>query len=365
MSRTKTTPPSDDAPAQRPPRKPARDNSRSSRLELTGGVPLPNVHRQQTKVGHNAFEEGPGNAPSRRRRPRKLNRAPDQASSAPKPVLDIIPQPVVSNEIEALKGRVESIEAQLRELLQRAPPKLPRRRQRQRKLGELEVQDEPHEELQRLERELISARKELEHLRTRSVAMTGARSDIASTGLEEENEDVEEIPRISGPLSSPTHRVIAMSGSYRLPIPFSASKAEVRSVQAGINSAQRLARQFLDSNPQYNSVSAERAFGSTTTVTRTGSSQSEWYGGYSMSLSRRDTNSAESNLARSSAPITLQRYHRQSLPSNSQGAITSPPTRRAPPKLEIRSGKSSQHIDLKASRPIHSLSQSSMASLLA
>jgi hypothetical protein len=203
---------------------------------------------------------------------------------------------------------------------------------------------------------LRSARKELEHIRSRS--------DAASTSLEEENEDVEEIPRTSEPLPSPAHRVITMSGSYRLPIPFTASEPEIRSLQAGISSAQRLAQQFLDANPPCNSVSAERAFRSRTTVTRTGSSWSEWYGGYSMSLSRPDANSSESNFASSFAPTSRKRPYQQSSPSTSQGALTSPPPRRAPPKLEIRSGKSSRS-DQKASKSVHSVTQSSMAGLLA
>lgn len=365
MSQTKSSLSFDPTPAARPrPRKLDRDNSPTSHLESNGGVLLPGVNRQQTRAGHNASEDGPAYTSSRRRRPKKLHRTPDQASSNPKPPLEvrtsIIPPPAVNNELEALKGRVESIEAQLHELLQRTPPKLSRRRQRQRKSGELEVQDESHEELQRLEDELRSARKELENIRTRSVARSRTRSDTASA--EEEINDVEEIPRNSEPLSSPTQRVITMSGSYRLPIPFTASESEVRSVQAGISSAQHLARQFLDANPLYNSVSAERAFGSRTTVTRTGPSCSEWYGGYSMSLSHPDTGCSVSNLASRFAPISTQRLYQQSPPSTSHRTPTSPPNRRAPPKLEIRSRKPPDH---KTTKSVQSATQSSMAGLLA
>jgi len=364
MRQTKSAPSSDPTPTGRPrPRKLDRDNSPTSHRKLTEGVPLLDVNRQQTRVGHKGSEEGPRHAPSRRRRPKKLPCEPDQAAANQKTPPDvrtsIIQQPIVGNEIEALKGRVESIEAQLHELLQRTPPKLPRRRQHQRRSGEVEVQDE---ELRRLEGELRSARQELEHIRTRSIARSGTRSDTASTSLEEEKDDVEEIPRTSGPLPSPTHRAITISGSYRLPIPFTASEPEVRSLQAGISSAHRLAQRFLDANPAYNSVSADRAFGSRTTVTRTGPSWSEWYGGYSMSLSRPDTNSSESNFA---TPLSRPRPYQQSLPSTSQGSPTSPPTRRAPPKLEIRSRNPSQSVDQKAPKSVHSVTQSSMAGLLA
>jgi hypothetical protein len=361
MSQTKSAPSSTGRPR---PRKLDRDYSTTSTPKSTA---LTNVNHQQTKTEHNASKQGLGYAPSRRRRPKKLHRAPDQALN-PNTILDVppsIPQPMVSNEIEALKDRVESIEAQLHELLQRTPPKLPRRRQRQRRPEEPEVQDEPHEELQKLESELRSARRELEHLRTRSVARSRAKSGTASPVLEEGDKDVEEIPRTSEPLSSPAHRLITMSGSYRLPIPFTASESEVRSMQAGVSSAQRLAQQFLDANPPYNFVSAERAFGSRTTVTRTGSSWSEWYGGYSMSLSRPNTNSSEPNVTNDFIPTWPQRPHQQSLPSTPQGSITSPPARRAPPKLEIRSGKSPRSIDRKASRSVNSVTQSSMAGLLA
>ena len=370
MSQTKSAPSSDATPTgRRRPKKLDRDNSTRLRLESTGGSPLPSVNRQPIEARNNTTEEA-GYTRSRKRRPKKLHRAPDQDSSNPKNApnvpTSIIPQPVVSIEIEALKDRVKGIETQLHELLQRTPPKLPRRRQRQRKSGQPDIQDESQEELQRLEGELKSARKELEHLRTRSVVRSATRSDAASTSIEEEGDnDVEEIPRTSEPVLRQTRRAVTMSGSYSLPIPFTASERELRSIQEGISSAQRLAQQFLDANPLYNSISAERAFASRTTVTRTGSSWSEWYGGYIMSLSLPDPSSTEPNLASSFASTSLQRPYHQSLPSTSPRTINSPPTRPAPPKLEIRSGKAPRSVDRKASRLAHSVTQSSTASLLA
>lgn len=372
MSPTKASP---EAPvrSRRRPRKIDRDAFSASRPESTGGVPLPQANDTELEARSNVTTGNSEHTPSRRRRPKKLNSASDKASAspstapgAPNPVRI---EPPVRPEIEALKSRVEGIESQLHELLQRAPPKLSRRRQRQRKPGEPEAQSEPQKELVQLESELRSARKELEHIRSRS----STRSERASTIAEEEEEDVEEIPRPSAPTvaSRPTPRAVTLSGSYRLPIPFSASEAELQSIQAGITQAQRLARRFLEANPLYDSVSTERAFVSRNTVTRSGESWSEWYGGYNMSVSRPSKTIRPSNPSMPTTSAPLQRTTRPpNLSSNLRGAITGPPIRKPPPKLEIRSGNAAKPgrapppTRRAASVPASSFSQSPMASLL-
>lgn len=370
--------PTPEAPtgSRRRPRKIDRDTSCASRPESIGGVPLPQDNATEAGARNNVTAEKSEHAPSRRRRPKKLNSASDKSTSVPSSGLvasnSVRIEPTVTPEIEALKTRVEGIESQLRELLQRAPPKLSRRRQRQRKPGEPEARDEPPEELVRLEDELRSARRELEHLRRRS----SSRSDQASAIADEEDE-VEEIPRTSAPTvapivpSGPVSRAVTFSGSYRLPIPFSASEAELQSIQAGIASAQRLACKFLEANPLYDSVSTERAFVSRNTVTRSGETWSEWYGGYNMSVSRPAKTIAASNVSKST-PTTLSQLSTQppKLRSNLRRAITGVPARKAPPKLEIRSGNAGRagiapsSIRRTASVPASSFSHSQMAGLL-
>jgi len=357
--------------SQQRPKKLDREATSTSRSESAGGVPLPQANSNTTNSKSRATAELPGSAPSRRRRPRKINRTAEKASptsvSAPKATIPHLEEPAVKPEIDALKDRVEGIERQLHELLQRAPPKLSRRRQRQRKLGEPESRNEPQEELVRLEGELRSARRELEHIRTRSAT----RSDVASSIAEDE--DVEEIPRPSEPTTATTlnSRDVTLSGSYRLPIAFSASEAELQSIQAGISSAQRLARIFLDANPLYNSVSTDRAFVSRNTVTRSGENWSEWYGGYNMTLSRPARPAIEANTLRPTAATPARRNTQPpKLVSNLRTTTTNPPTRRAPPKLEIRSGnamkgaRSTASIRRAASVPASAPSQSQISSLL-
>jgi len=356
---------------QRRPKKLDRDTSSTPRSQSTGGVPLPQVKIAATGAKSSFANETPEHIPSRRRRPKKINRTPDKAPatlvSAPNPTSPRRIEPTVGPEIDALKNRVEGIESQLHELLQRAPPKLSRRRQRQRKPGEDESQNEPQEELVRLEGELRSARRELEHIRTRSAT----RSDVASS-IAEDEEDVEEVPRPSVSTAAPSSasRAVTLSGSYNLPIPFSASEAELQSIQAGISSAQELARRFLDANPLYDSVSAERAFVSRNTVTRSGENWSEWYGGYNMTLSRSTRPAIAGNTLRPTTATSTRRNVRPpKLVSNLRTTTTNTPIRRRPPKLEIRSGNAAKQVQPAtsvrptASRPASTLSQSQITSL--
>jgi len=97
---------------------------------------------------------------------------------------------------------------------------------------------------------------------------------------------VEEIPRSNGPAveGNKEGKAVTLSGSYRIPLPASVSMSDVRNIQSGIASAHAVARGFLDARradapqrpPRRNSVSSGGQ----------GQSWSEWFGAYSMSISR-------------------------------------------------------------------------------
>jgi hypothetical protein len=216
-------------PTKRQPRKLDRTTTApTSRAGSEGGVPLPIAPSNVSTQGDNAK---PSQAP-RRRRPKKLN---SNGDGTPTPTVKK-KDPGISIEVEELKSRVKGIEAQVQELLHRpVQPKTPRRRLRHQKGQE----SEPVDEMEKLQRDLEAARGELANLKTRSEA----------AGSEENEEDVEDIPRLHGPgleRPRPADRAVTLSGSYRIPLPTSVREDDLVAIQRGISSAQSVARSFLD-----------------------------------------------------------------------------------------------------------------------
>ncbi|KAF2806464.1 uncharacterized protein BDZ99DRAFT_466034 [Mytilinidion resinicola] len=266
--------------------------------------------------------------PNRRRKPRKLNKDPlptDTTTAAPK-----AEEAAVGNELEALKSRVRGLEAKVEELYttgKTGNPKSPRRRGKGRKGStpalpstgidkEADAEadagiDAPETaELERLESELALARLDLATLSTTSRA---PRPRPSASRVQSQDEDVEDIPRGSIPsasdprprttrnASSANDRSVTLTGSYRIPLPPSVSIDDVRTIQSGIGAAQNVARSFLDSRRE----NAAKT-GPTQSTARTappgrksgpdaggggeagegGQSWGEWFGAYSMSISR-------------------------------------------------------------------------------
>jgi hypothetical protein len=221
------------ASAKRQPRKLDRiPTAPTSRAGSEGGVPLPTIITNTPGSVDPNTRTGP--AP-RRRRPKKLSSNGEGATTAV-PVANK-KDPGISIEVEELKSRVRGIETQVQELLHRPPPanKTPRRRLRNQKGQE----SEPVDEMEKLQRDLETARGELASLRTRS----------AVAESQEDDEDVEEIPRMQEPgLERPQlpNRAVTLSGSYRIPLPTSVRNDDLLAIQRGISSAQNVARSFLD-----------------------------------------------------------------------------------------------------------------------
>jgi hypothetical protein len=252
-----------------------------------------------------------------RRKPRKLNKDPTPAPTAP--VKDALPTPEPT-EIEALKSRVRGLEAKVEELYKSGslerPGRSPRRRGKGRKssaaqgvptltsaakasvaddndddddVEEIIRSDDPGvQELVQLEGELEVARRDLDAFRP----------------LDDGDEDVEEIQRDStAGGSGGGNRHVTLSGSYRIPLPSSVSVSDVKNIQSGVSAAQNVARSFLEQRRAAN-ASVKGAASSSTTPARPApksvsssltvttqddgdkKSWSEWIGGYSVAISR-------------------------------------------------------------------------------
>jgi hypothetical protein len=222
------------APTKRQPRKLDRTpTAPASRAGSEGGVLLPSNYDNTPGSLDPTAKTGP--AP-RRRRPKKLNCNGDGVNAAAPAAKR--KDPGINVEVEELKSRVRGIEAQVQELLHRPVPanKSPRRRLRHQKGQE----SEPVDEMEKLQRDLESARGELANLRTRSTAAEA----------QDDEEEVEEMPRLQEPsLERPQlpNRAVTLSGSYRIPLPTSVRNDDLLAIQRGITSAQNVARSFLDS----------------------------------------------------------------------------------------------------------------------
>ena len=232
---------------------------------------------------------------NRKRRPRKLKKdrpADGAAGSGPSNAANNEGEGAVNHELEALKSRVRGLEAKVEELYKTSPGRSPRRRGKGRKgskpadpapanaaAADAAAEAANDAELQRLEGELASARQDL------ATASRPSRQRPARTASG--GDDVEEVPRLNGPAveGDKDGKAVTLSGSYRIPLPASVSMSDVRNIQSGIASAHAVARGFLDarradaprSPPRRNSAGGEGG---------QGQSWSEWFGAYSMSISR-------------------------------------------------------------------------------
>jgi hypothetical protein len=256
-----------------------------------------------------------------RRKPRKLNREPvaeqtPTTTSKPNTAAITAPPKASPNELEALKSRVRGLESKVEELYLVAESRggrSPRRRGKGRKgssstqVPTLSTTAEPvradddegeaDEELVRLEDELEIARRDLDSFQPR----TRPRTKRSVSG---DTEYVEEIPRddIGGTSETAVDRQVTLSGSYRIPLPSSVSMNDVKTIQSGVSAAQNVAKSFLE---QRRAAQANRTTTPPTTTSRPkttrkasannnmeiskeegGKSWGEWFGGYSVAISR-------------------------------------------------------------------------------
>ncbi|KAF1971069.1 hypothetical protein BU23DRAFT_556347 [Bimuria novae-zelandiae CBS 107.79] len=273
--------------------------------------PAPAKDKDAAETSSTPVSSGPNR---QRRRPRKLNRdAPTDdtpsvnATTAPPTV-----PPTV--ELEALKSRVRGLEAKVEELYQSTEGhnRSPRRRGKGRKTSSVQSiptlstttaspeEEEADEELVRAEEELESARHDLEIYQPRSARPKGKRSTSGGT------EPIEEVPRDPAePLYDNEGRQVTLTGSYRIPLPSTLNMNDVKTIQSGVSAAQNVARSFLEqrranqatkvsAGPSTAAQSEKRAApkpsrqtsGLEVTRDADGKSWGEWFGGYSMAISR-------------------------------------------------------------------------------
>ncbi|KAF2658872.1 hypothetical protein K491DRAFT_689717 [Lophiostoma macrostomum CBS 122681] len=254
-----------------------------------------------------------------RRRPRKLNKEPtsqdDTKESSPAALVatpsgEGVPAAATA-ELEALKSRVRGLEAKVEELYKGGGDsrnRSPRRRGKSRKGSSQqvptasaaepakveEVEDEAEEELVRLEDELEVARRDLELYRPKN-------RPKSKRTKSEETEYIEEIPRervgVEDKAELPD-RQVTLSGSYRIPLPSNVSMDDVKTIQSGVSAAQNVARGFLEQRrarqamqePTPPAPKAKKAPTSTAVAkaseTEGKQSWGEWFGGYSVAVSR-------------------------------------------------------------------------------
>lgn len=306
-----------------------------------------------------AAEDATGTAtatgPNRqRRRPRKLNKEPVSTQNAATTSTTATGSEAVPSastaELDALKSRVRGLEAKVEELYKSTEARTgrsPRRRGKGRK-GSSATQiptvstvaepapvvdeEEADEELVRLENELEVARRDLEIYQPR----TRPRTRRSASG---DTEYVEEIPRDNIGATEDTvttgDRQVTLTGSYRIPLPSSVSVEDVKSIQSGVSAAQNVAKSFLEKRraaqaaqasqnpkstatpkaaPKASSKAAAKKPSSSMEVSKEtdGQSWSEWFGGYSMAISRAVKNieaeaAIESQRAGASRPAQATR----------------------------------------------------------
>ncbi|KAF2490092.1 hypothetical protein BU16DRAFT_553284 [Lophium mytilinum] len=319
-------------PSTSSPAQPQTQRTRPKKLqnpdhETGGGVMLPPTSASSASKLPATKPTDPkstdATAPTRRRKPRKLNKDPlptDPSTASPKPE-----EAAVGTELEALKSRVRGLEAKVEELYTTGKAgngKSPRRRGKGRKAStgidkaaepepdtnEPDTNEPETAELERLESELALARLDLATLSTSTRA---PRPRPTASRVQSQEEDIEDIPRGNIPsasdprpqparsTSSANDRSVTLTGSYRIPLPPSVNIDDVRTIQSGIGAAQNVARSFLDSRRENAAKTgpAQSAARSATPARKgeaaaagggegEGQSWGEWFGAYSMSISR-------------------------------------------------------------------------------
>ncbi|KAE9985954.1 hypothetical protein BLS_002976 [Venturia inaequalis] len=161
----------------------------------------------------------------------------------------------IGNEVQALKKKVGRIEKQLGEILEgsfREGRRIQRREvEEDQASGKSREKDQTsgksrEKEFTKLQQELDSAHEELSSLRTRDdnqIALSQGKTPVNPSN------EVEEIPRLPPRMEArrrPLGRAVTLSGSYDIPLPATVRAHDLDTIKRGINSAQNLARSFMD-----------------------------------------------------------------------------------------------------------------------
>lgn len=153
----------------------------------------------------------------------------------------------IGNEVQVLKKKVGRIEKQLGEIIEHSSRhgRRKQRREEEREEDQASVKSREQEFLT-LQQELISAREELSSLRTNEDNQIGiSKGNTPIKPLDE----VEEVPRLPPGMEARRRtlgRAVTLSGRYDIPLPATVRERDLESIKRGINSAQNLARSFMD-----------------------------------------------------------------------------------------------------------------------
>jgi hypothetical protein len=221
-----------------------------------------------------------------------------------------------------------------------------------------EVEDEAEEELVRLEDELEVARRDLELYRPRN-RPKGKRTKS------EETEYIEEIPRGGVSVEDTAtmgDRQVTLSGSYRIPLPSTVNMDDVKTIQSGVSAAQNVARSFLEQRrarqamqePNAPAPKAKKA-PTSTAVARPSDNEGkqswgEWFGGYSVAVSRAVKNiEAETALESQRAGSAGTGTRKPPQSAKTAGAASSKGASSAKPKASTKApGKATPRPPMKS-----------------
>lgn len=152
----------------------------------------------------------------------------------------------IGNELQALKKKVGRIEIQLGEILE-GSSREGRRKQRREVEREDDVSIKSREkEFANLQQELETAREELSSLHTREDNQIAISKGRARTNSSDEVEDIPRVPLGMEARRRPVGRAVTLSGRYDIPLPATVRAEDLETIKRGINSAQNLARSFMD-----------------------------------------------------------------------------------------------------------------------
>ncbi|KAF2011442.1 hypothetical protein BU24DRAFT_426526 [Aaosphaeria arxii CBS 175.79] len=384
----------------RKPRKKEQDviAGPEGRAGSAGGIVLETTHaklKDKEKMSSNAPTKPAATAPSKeanttsttgphrqRRRPRKLNREPasqtptESATNAPK-IQNNAASSAATSELEALKSRVRGLEAKVEELYNSGAAdarsgRSPRRRGKKKSVSSQQVptlsdiggttnaedEEEADEELVRLEGELEDARRDLETYSPRPRRRRTTSDD---------SEFIEEIPRNEPGVEDTVtsgDRQVTLTGSYRIPLPSSVSMKDVKSIQSGVTAAQNVAKSFLEQRRASQAVQNQsqskapssapnaKAKAKQSSKVREDSSSvvksddgkqtwSEWFGGYSVAISR-----AVQNIE-AEAAVEAQKANKPPRPSRTTSTASSKPAKSAPKSSTASTSKGGARPPLK------------------
>ncbi|QDS78083.1 hypothetical protein FKW77_003756 [Venturia effusa] len=241
----------------------------------------------------------------------------------------------IGNEVQALKKKVGRIELQLGEILEGSSREGRRNRKREAEEQDRALVKARDQEFENLQQELETARHELSSLHTRDDNQIAIPKRKTRTNPPDEVEEIRRLPPGIEVQRRPLGRAVTLSGGYEIPLPSMVKAEDLETIQRGINSAQKLARSFMDERRTTTTFRKEiNTIASSPSESPT--SWTSWIGGYTLSIAR-----AVDKLQLSTTVETSSTSQPRLLLTGGSGGrsdVDFHNGRRKPRKLELRSG---------------------------